>query len=196
VSLLIVATWPLVRRRDIERPSTSTQPPGVAHHEAGHAVAAWYFGYPIDFVTIDPAEDFACRCIASPVLKKDGASETDVKPDDYVKVLKAIDVCLAGREADAVSTGRRHWSGSRRDRHLAVALAASLCRDSAEIAALLAWRRIGTHALVVKYTEEIDAVTRALLEHRRLTGNEIRVAINSALARRPTPLNVEGNESL
>ena len=165
MSLLIVATWPLVRRRDIERPSTSTQPPGVAHHEAGHAVAAWYFGYPIDFVTIDPAEDFACRCIASPVLKKDGASETDVKPDDYVKVLKAIDVCLAGREADAVCTGRRHWSGSRRD-------------------------------LVVKYTEEIDAVTRALLEHRRLTGNEIRVAINSALARRPTPLNVEGNESL
>ncbi len=171
------------------------QLPGVAHHEAGHAVAAWYFGYPIDFVTVDPADDFACRCIAPPVPKTGAASATDVKPDDYVKVLKAIDVCLAGREADAVCTGRRQWSGSRRDRRLAVALAAYLCTDSAEIAALLTWRRIGIHAFVVRYTEEIDAVAQALLEHRRLTGNEVRVAINSALSRRSTPLNMEENGS-
>jgi len=169
--------------------------PGGAHHEAGHAVAAWYFGYPIDFVTIDPAEDFACRCIAYPVPNKGAASETDVNPDDYVKVLKAIDVCLAGLEADAVCTGRRQWSGSRRDRQLAAALAAYLCRDSAEIAALLTWRRIGTHAFVVRYTEEIAAVAQALLEHRRLTGNEIRVAINRALSRRSTPLHMEENDS-
>jgi len=169
--------------------------PGVAHHEAGHAVAAWHFGYSIDFVTIEPAGDFACRCIVSPVLKEGAPAETVVKPDDYVKVLEAIDVCLAGHEADAVWTGRQHWSRSRRDRQIAADLAAYLCRHSAESAALLTWRRIGTHAFVVKYTEAIDAVAEALLEHRRLTGNEVRVAINSALSRRSTPLDMEENES-
>jgi hypothetical protein len=81
--------------------------PDVPRHEAGHAVAAWYFGYPIDFVSIEPAQDFARRCIASPLLKEGAASEAVVKPDEYVRVLQAIDVCLAGHEAEAVFTGRR-----------------------------------------------------------------------------------------
>jgi ATP-dependent Zn protease len=183
-----------MRRRDVEWASVSMNLPDVAHHEAGHAVAAWYFGYPIDFVSIEPAQDFARRCIASPLLKESAASEAVVKPDEYVRVLQAINVCLAGHEAEAVFTGRRHWSGSRRDRQLAVGLAAYLGRDSAETAALLTWRRIGTHAFVVNYTKEIDAVARALLEHRRLTGNDVRVAINSALSRRSPPHYMEKTE--
>ena len=191
----MVATWALMGRRDTDRTSVSMQLSDLAHHEAGHALAAWYFGYPIDFVSIEPKQDFAGRCIASPVLKEGGAFETVVKPDEYVKVLQAIDVCLAGPEADAVFSGHRHWRGSRRDRQLAVRLATSLCRDSAEIAALLTWRRIRTQAFVVKYTEEIDAVAEALLEHALLTGNQVRVTINGALSQQSPRLHLENNES-
>lgn len=173
-----------MRHRDIRRASVAVTPRDVAHHEAGHAVAAWYFGYPIDFVTIEPAEDCACRRMVSLALNEEAPTQTIVKPDEYVKVLEAIDVCLAGHEADAVSTGRRRWRGSRRDRQIALALGARLCRDSVEIAALLAWRRIGTHAFVVEYADEIDALANALLKHGRLTGNQVRVAVNGALSRR------------
>ncbi len=169
--------------------------PVVARHEAGHAVAAWYFGYPIDFVTIEPVEDFASRWIASPVDREDSAPETVVEPEQYVKVLQAIDVCFAGHEADAVFTGRQNWGGSRRDRQIAIDLASYLCGPSEEIAALFNWRRIRTRGFVVKYTAEIDVVAEALLERTRLTGNEVRVAINSALARRSTPPHVENKGS-
>ena len=167
----------------------------VAHHEAGHAVAAWYFGYPIDYVTIEPAEDFACRCIASPVYGEGFTPETVVEPEQSARVLQAIDVCFAGHEAEAVFTGRQNWAGSRRDRQIAVDLASYLGGPSEEIAALLKWRRIRTRGFVVTYTAEIDAVAEALLERTRLTGNEVRVAINSALSRRSTPRHVENKGS-
>jgi ATP-dependent Zn protease len=158
--------------------------PGVvAHHEAGHAVAAWWFDHAIDFVTIEPGSDFAGRCLSSPeAFRPDG----ELDPQQYMKVLEDIVVCLAGHEAETVFTGRQNWVGSRLDRTIAVDLATYLCGPAEEVSALLNWRRISARAFVLAHGAEIEAVARTLLERTTLTGAEVREAIRlDIFAREP-----------
>jgi len=104
-----------MRRHDIGPGFGLDATPGVGSPRSGHAVAAgiWVSD---PFVTVDPSR--RSPAAACPSRSKTGAaSATDVKPDDYVKVLKAIDVLPGRTRGDAVwQPDAGSGAGSRRDR--------------------------------------------------------------------------------
>ncbi len=161
--------------------AASARRKAVAHHEAGHAVAAFYFDHAIESVTIKPGEDFAGSSISSPDFGRGFDPEVDVDAAQYVKMLEDIVVCFAGHEAEAAYRGRRNWHGSTTDFGIAADLALYLSRGSEEASALLRWRKLVARGLVKAHTREIAAVASALLAQGTLAGDDVRETIRIAL---------------
>jgi hypothetical protein len=154
----------------------------TAHHEAGHAVAAFYFDHSINYVTIKPGKDFAGRCIRPPGYGRNFEPESGaISARQYVTMLDNIVISFAGHEAEAAHSGRQNWVGSRSDREKAADLALYISGGPEDASALLRWRRITARGLVETRWTEITAVAAALLDRETLTGGEVREAIRIGL---------------
>jgi hypothetical protein len=78
--------------------STPDELAATAYHEAGHAIARWHFGYPIDRVTITPAEDYAGAVgSASPLAELELDIDRSEETEQHMQ--QAVMVAFAGPEA-------------------------------------------------------------------------------------------------
>lgn len=141
----------------------------TAYHEAGHAVAAWRQKVAIKSVSIERDDDSHGRMLFESFRVPN--LET-VSGRDWAE--RHIIVSLAGPLAQRRfrPSSARGWHG-KGDYRTALDLTYEL-QGSAELCtAYLDWLQILTKALVDSNWQHIEAVARALLDKREVSGNDV-----------------------
>ncbi len=151
----------------------------VAYHEAGHAVAAWHFKYPITEASIVPGGTFG-----GVVTYDSPITAMNLDFDDAPEVEEAIrnDIVLsyAGRAAQQLfcPPSWKNYQGYN-DVQFATEIASYLTvpelQETLHIELLEEARE-----LVVKYRMAVEAVAIALLGHKELSGDEVERLIEDA----------------
>jgi len=163
-----------VRQNDLE---------DTAHHEAGHAVAAWWLGQLTkrDLVTVipDPRTGSLGHLHNPPrfLSKMEGCSRNSGYYDRIVlQAEKFVVVCLAGNAASCrhlrMKT-RRYRAGGRSDREQAVEVLGRLAGGE-ELTAYFHLLQLRAENLVARFWPEVKAVAKRLLSEKTLTSEQIR----------------------
>lgn len=158
------------------RPSNKlSQLEATAYHEAGHAVAAFFFGFHIKSATVLAADDYLGRVDSRPKGKLDFGSNT---PAMRIKAEKFIIVTLAGDIAQRRFNPRssRTWQTTS-DRALAADLALTVCGSGESATAYLAWLSIRARDIIHGRWDTVEKVARLLLDRKTVTGQELYAAI-------------------
>jgi hypothetical protein len=145
----------------------------TAYHEAGHAVAHWLFGFPIDRATITPSVDYA-GAVSGPVVHIQFAEESDDSQEAEKKLRQAAVVHLAGAEAQRYYDARtlRPWH-SEEDRENAAEALWHLGYAPGHLELIYKELVDETAQLVREHWQRIQTIAAALLEHRELTGADV-----------------------
>jgi ATP-dependent Zn protease len=172
---------------------TGTQPlKAVAYHEAGHAVAQWAVGQPIDYATIVPSEGtlghVALQLVPPSLVNRSGH---DFTASELEMIEDVIIVLLAGAIAemqhyklgpeDQERREARNW-GAKEDRALAAELA-DVLNDAygspGDLDTYLDLLTAKTFDLVRSNREVIEMLASELLTHRTLSGSAVRRVLGS-----------------
>lgn len=155
----------------------------TAYHEAGHAVAYYCLRvqqhYPLPLmrrVTIVPSEDMLGHTAPFPTPSYD--PDLYSSPSTALRAHAEIVVCFAGAIAERRHIGRRS-TGAEIDHRLAIDLAEAVTGSPSETEALLKWLRERAANLINSRWRFVEAVAAALLEHRTLTGRQVRDVIQA-----------------
>lgn len=138
---------------------------GAVYHEAGHAVAHWYFSHQIESVTIKPEID----------------SHGDVISVGKVNVKRPPDIVKAHEEHEMLTAEQRQFE----DENI-VAVYAGRCAEARHDnhegldAAAYAYAEARARQLVDARWELIEAVAAALLERETLSGSELGEVLDEA----------------
>jgi hypothetical protein len=153
----------------------------TAHHEAGHAVAAFYQGIRIRHVTIVPTKDALGHVKNHKVLWATNGMFDD-SPRGVDRAERHIICLFAGPIAQRKFRRASRWRrAGGQDFPAATELLVRICDEDDECQRLyskLLWRR--AELLVKFYWKDIKAVARELLKRRTLKGNDVVEAINRA----------------
>lgn len=159
----------------------------VAYHEAGHAVVDNLFRHPIHRASIVSNEDMLGH------VQRRGRTQRfvgKVEQFDYLfdvptrARLESEVMCMfAGVIAERRFTGKRHnWQGARSDLHEINGLVGRMAADN-EFYAYRKWLK--TRAENIIYTpwiwSRIEAVAKALLDEKQMSGRRVREVINAAI---------------
>ena len=158
----------------------------VAHHQAGHAVAAWVLGLPLAKVTIPVHDetDGGCTYQGWPRWFR---PDVTVFAQHRVQAERHITSMLAGPEAE-----RRHRAeaghvddhaladNARHDYDSATDLATYLAADTADYEALLARLRTHTVALVEEHWASVISLAEQLLSHHQMTGSWVNAYLDTS----------------
>jgi hypothetical protein len=171
----------------------------TAHHEAGHAVAAYYLGQSIRHASIQPKEGSRGHVLHYPLKFASQHGEFDDSLRGIHRAECRIIICLAGPLAQRKFAPRSQWraggggmfeTGSDFDTVADFLIRIGGADQKArELYSALLWRR--AELLVDLRWKEIQAVAADLLEHRRLTARGVKSAIDRALGLKPVVL-IEG----
>lgn len=146
----------------------------TAYHEAGHAVMHVLRKVPFKYVTIVPGEGDLGHLLQAKLtqgLLED--IEAGIWEHRTFKRLEAgIDVSLAGYEAVRRAGVRNPSKGCEADFDTVGGLAIRLQEDLAD--AYIVWRTACVRNLIDFHWNKVEAVTRALLEKKRLTARHVR----------------------
>lgn len=147
----------------------------TAYHEAGHAVAAFFFGFRIKSATVLAADDYLGRVDCQPKGRLDLGSNT---PAMRIKAEKFIIVTLAGDISQRRFNPRssRKWQTTS-DRALAADLALTMCGSEESSTAYLAWLSIRARDIIHGRWGTVEKVAHLLLDRRTVTGEELSAAI-------------------
>jgi hypothetical protein len=146
----------------------------IAYHEGGHAVAAWTFELPIDYVSIVPDERSAGRLQHGPIQQPTAAAAIQAVSHAHLIVL------YAGAAAQRRFAPRSNVAdGSNHDYGVAGLTALGSCRDPAAGHALIRWARAEAKALIAERWAAVTAVADALMKREVISGEET-VAICAA----------------
>lgn len=147
----------------------------VAHHEAGHAVAAFLYHFKIDFATIKSDGDAAGMVRCYPRGKMDLYSASPIMRN---KIERNIIVTLAGDIAQRKFAPRssRSWQLTA-DRSAASNMALSVCGTGESATAYLAWLYIVARDQVHGRWNLVERVASALLDRETLSGDDLRHVI-------------------
>lgn len=158
----------------------------VAYHEAGHAVVARWLHLKFKMVTIVPGEDSLGHLLHVPTPRSENP-ELNPWTDRMRLQMERYAMCaLAG-----VAAQRRLRPSSVRSYHGSVDYANVVKRldcfagDDKEITL---WARLLAHRvrnLIALRWPAVEAVAAALLERKRLTGDEVRDVIDAAYGLQP-----------
>ena len=156
----------------------------TAHHEAGHAVAAWWLGQlrKGDYVTVIPDPKTGSlghlrnppRFISE--MQNSGRGRATLQAEKFVVG------CLAGNAASCrhrKMKARRHLAGGRSDRKQAVTVLSHLASGK-ELTAYLYLLQLRAENLVTRFWPEVEAVAQRLLSEKTLTSEQIRETCLSA----------------
>ena len=144
----------------------------TAHHEAGHAVAAWRFGFPTKRVSVIPEEDFlGVHEGDSPLSGMD--PDADSSPEVTEAVEKKVVLIYAGHAAQVrfEPDSAEHYSHS--DASAVLNLVGYLCGSIEQEEAKHAELYARAETLIHEHWGGVEAVAKVLLEHKELTGEEV-----------------------
>jgi hypothetical protein len=119
-------------------------------------------------------------------------------PHIVVRALSNICALKAGHVAEWRATRKADFDGARSDRRNAIKWLWALAPEDArqELRALDQWLELRTKRLVTTHWSAIEAVARALLERRSLSGREVRDAVRGmGVLRDPRPTRAERDEA-
>ena len=150
----------------------------TAYHEAGHAVAAFFEQLRVRTATIKPDKVKGSLGHVSHYPKPSFHPDFETDARTERRVLAGVLTYLAGPAAERRATGRA--TGSHDDYRNAMDMASRLCGSNESVGALLRWMWVQARDLVTVHWSFIEAVARALLARRRLSGQEVReIILNS-----------------
>ena len=158
----------------------------TAHHEAGHAVAAYLRNRRFTSVSIVSGGETLGQCVFG---RKPREIHLDV--ESYGKTRERIEtlimVAMAGVIAEYLLTGRRNWRGAQSDLHDATNCAAYVVSDEREMRAYLRWLWERTRNLLSAepHWSAVKALAAELLAGGRVGERRARQVIAAALSRRP-----------
>src|SRR6266496_2914171 len=146
-----------------------------AFHESGHACAHHHFSHPVSEVAIGGDDGGYCA-FARGAKRYFSDDETKALKQREAHLEQAI-TCCAGKYAVAALNGRRADYGWKRseDRAQALRYCLAYC-DGDEVAAelLLAYAMRRAELLVEKRWPQIHKLAFGLLEHEKLTGEQVK----------------------
>lgn len=170
--------------RRLFRPSPSTDA-ATAYHEAGHAVAGLCLGLRVRHVTIVPDEDSAGH-VKSEREKPSTAFAVECgylwHPSRF-RAEKLVMRMLAGEVAQRRYNPRSvRWRHGQSDRNqsLDILLKYNPYEDAPGLTHHYEMLRKWTVSLIEQHWHLVEAVAKALLEHRQLSGTQVRAVINAA----------------
>ena len=152
----------------------------TAHHEAGHAVAAWWFGQlkKRDYVTIvaDGAAGSRGHFRNPPRFISEVERESGMNGRTTLQAEKFIMGCLAGNAASCryKNRKRRYLVGGRSDREQAVEVLSHLVESNEELRLYFRLLQVRAENLIDRFWPEVEAVAERLLLEKRLNGEQIR----------------------
>lgn len=153
----------------------------TAHHEAGHAVAAWHLGIAVRMVMVtgDRSLGYLGRMVHAPISTQlaEALEAGAVSPAQRQRVEGLVMMMLAGELAERRHRGRANHLGASEDRAHARSLLTLITADPDEESAYLSWLFIRARNLVEAHWPQITAVAAALLEQGTLTGRELRALL-------------------
>lgn len=152
----------------------------TAHHEAGHALAAYVLGLESVGTSIEPDDDTLGRHTWNPPTIQPDA---DVSAEDQDRIFRWIVMSLAGPRAEQLATGRLSRTGANGDYHRWLDLAGYITSSDAECSALVRWLDIRARALVRTHRTTTRAIADGLLSHRTLRAEEIAAIIQERPSR-------------
>jgi len=162
----------------------------VAHHEAGHAVAA-YLSRPqimVTSATIKKTISFGGMVsIGGPLSREDSRELETIAPRDRSRRIRPrvegfVIMCLAGAAAEQ-KHGIRGAAPRGPDRNIALELVEHMTYSEEERAAYIQWLWVRTKALLrtPHVWVAVEAVAHALLEREALSGRQVREIIRESL---------------
>ena len=145
----------------------------TAYHEAGHVVAHWLFGVPIERITIIEGDDYA-GAVLGPALHIQLAEASDDSQEVVRKLRQAIVLYLAGVEAQHYydpQTVQPWQSEEDLENTLEVLWHMGYLPERLEVI----YRELSEEAvrLVRENWQRVQAVAAALLEHGEMTGADV-----------------------
>ena len=152
----------------------------VAHHEAGHAVAAFVLNLSIGRkgVRIIPDDDSLGAAYVLHQLR--GNPEFEMSPRMHVRLLDYAVMCLAGDAAQKKFNPRRRFA-AQGDRHCAVDLLSYISSSNEILELQFKIAHLRARGLVDVRWKEIEAVASALIERKTLNREEVRKAFLSTM---------------
>jgi hypothetical protein len=142
----------------------------TAHHEAGHAVAAYVLGRAFTRVSIRPDGETLGRCSFRP-------PGDWFRPDERIdgltrrRIEERIMISLAGPEAEALYSGRYDGDAAQEDVERAFQHACFVTTGESEAWAYLEWLRLRTLNLMNRdgFWASVEELARELLRHEEVS---------------------------
>ncbi|MBZ5688860.1 MAG: hypothetical protein LAP86_27945 [Acidobacteriia bacterium] len=155
----------------------------VAHHEAGHAVAAFVLNLKIarKGLTIVPNEQSRGSVSLPPRFRErlDTTPGGSLPPSDRIRIENYAIAACAGDEAQKRFNPHRRYQGHD-DVEYAEKLLSNISGNDDICSARLKVARLEARSLVNKHWDEIEAVAATLLEHKTLTPEQAQEAWSKA----------------
>jgi hypothetical protein len=153
-------------RKDVQRLET-------AHHEAGHAVAAFLVKRRFRHVSIEP-DQRSLGHVLYRAWDKRFDPNARFSPRTEILLRDAVVTALAGFEAQFRFSGKRPWRSARSDHDQALDLALRACCSGEEAAAYVEWLSVRTRQMfsVPSTWKAVRALARSLLRQQRLSYKE------------------------
>lgn len=154
----------------------------IAHHEAGHAVAALVLRLRIGRkgVTIIPDKITDALGSAHVLYQMHGNPELEISPRTHVRLLNLAVMCLAGDAAEKKFNPRRRF-GAHGDRHCASGLLSYISSSTEILELQLKIAHLRACSLVNVRWNEIEKVATALVERKMLDREDVRKAFLSTM---------------
>jgi hypothetical protein len=175
-----------MKPKDLRKPQALA---AIAHHEAGHAVAAFFLKLSIGRTGVSIIPDRTRQALGTSHVLSQLRERLDicVSPRTHVRIENLAVMCLAGDVAERKFYPRRHFGGQK-DQHEAVELLSYISGSNEIITARLKVAALQARGLVELRWQEIAAVAAALMENKTLTADQVRQAIylSQKARRRPS----------
>jgi len=154
----------------------------AAYHEAGHVVMAYLLRRRFRYVTIDQNElDEETKGLVR--LAKLNRPWEDIcllsTEESRAKIEREIKVTLGGEVAEVLFVGRHNWPGARDDIKNCINFCTSQSGSFEEAEAYLRWLWLGAqnNLKLSEHWAYVQAIAKALLEHRRISYHKARTII-------------------
>jgi ATP-dependent Zn protease len=144
----------------------------TAYHEAGHAVMAQLCGQQLTEVEIVGDEEHTGSVRSLRFVDEEGSSRDPAIPTAPVE--RRLLCTVAGMVAENLVTGHRELDESCEDLDAAVQLAMKVVGDCERVIPYLEVVREHTEDLLRRNWDAVEALADALVERRRMSGEEVR----------------------